>query len=240
MSVVMEKCMKSNIMDKEDEISHNLRLTSSVIQSTMLRLFSYNIGGIMSNIKYLEDCPKYSDICAIQEHWLYPDSLNFLSSVHKDFFGWSRSSYDLDPYSIWRRGKEGVALFWKKNLDATIDKLDDIGNDRIIVIKLRFGDQSNLFIITVYLPASNLSFSSYQSYINALDDIVNLLCSSGMIVILGDFNGHVGNHLGPRSFNRINQRGLVLTRLMEEMNFVSINSQMTCTSPIETFYEVMD
>ena len=61
----------------------------------------------------------------------------------------------------------------EEKLDATIDKLDDIGNDKIIVIKLRFGDQSNLFIINVYLPASNYSFSSYQSYINELDDIVN-------------------------------------------------------------------
>ena len=236
MSVVMGKCMKSNIMDKEDGIFHNLRLRSSGKQSTMLRLSSYNIGGIISNIKYLEDYLKYSDTCAIQEHWLYPDSLNFLSSVHKDFVCWGKSSYDLDPYSIWGRGKGGVALLWKKNLHATIDKLDNIGNDRIILIKLRFRDQSNFFIINAYLPASNLSFSSYQSYINELDDIVNRLCSSGMIVILGDINGHVGNHLGPRSFNRINQRGLVLACLMEEMNFVSINSQMTCTGPIETFY----
>ena len=115
----------------------------------------------MFNIKYLEDCLKYSDICAIQEHWLYPDSLNFLSSVHKDFVGWCKSSYDLDPYSIWRRRKGGVALLWKKNLNVTIDKLDDIGNDRIIVFKLTFGDQSNLSIVNVYLPVSNLSFSSY-------------------------------------------------------------------------------
>ena len=147
-----------------------------------------------------------------------------------------RSSYDLDPYSIWRRGKGGVALLWKKNLNATIDKLDDIGNDRIIVIKLWFGDQSNLFIINIYLPASNLSFSTYQPYINELDEIVDRLCSSGMIVILGDFNGHVDNHLGRRSFNRMNQRGLELVRLMKEVNFVSIYSQMTCTGPTETFY----
>ena len=50
MSVAMGKCMKSNIMDKEDEISHNLRPTSSGIQSTILRLSSLNIGGIVSNI----------------------------------------------------------------------------------------------------------------------------------------------------------------------------------------------
>ena len=65
MSVVMGKCIKSNMMDKEVEIPHNLSLTSSGIQSTMLRFSSYNIGEIRSDIEYLEDCLKYSDICAI-------------------------------------------------------------------------------------------------------------------------------------------------------------------------------
>ena len=111
-----------------------------------------NIGGIMSNIIFLDKCLEDSDICAIQEHWLYPDSLNFLSSVHKDFVGWGRSGNDLNPNSICRRGMGGIAFLWRKDFDIAIDKLEDMGSDRIIVIKLQLGKQKNLFIISWPTP----------------------------------------------------------------------------------------
>ena len=59
----------------------------------------------MSNVHYLEKCLSKSDLCVIQEHWLYPKSLGFLSSISSDFTGWGRSSGELNMNSIWRRGK---------------------------------------------------------------------------------------------------------------------------------------
>ena len=75
-----------------------------------------------------------------------------------------------------------------------------------------------------------------QTYIDDLEDIINRIHGNGTIIILGDFNGHVGTHLGVRNFNTTNQRGLQLARLMVETNFVSINSQTFCRGPTETFY----
>lgn len=190
----------------------------------------------MADLRYLDKCLEDSDICAIQEHWLYPDSLNFLSSVQKDFVGWGRSSNDLNPNSIWRRGMGGIAFLWRKDFDIAIDKLEDLGSDRIIVIKLHLGKQKNIFIIIVYLPASNSAISKYRSYIDDLEDIINRLHGNGTIIILGDFNGQVGTHLGVRNFNTTNQRGLQLARLMVETNFVSINSQTFCRGPTGTCY----
>jgi hypothetical protein len=87
----------------------------------------------MTNVHFLEKCLKKSDICVTQEHWLYPDSLNFLSSINKDFTGWGRSSTELNMDSVWRRGKGGVAVLWRKELNARINILEELGNDRIIV-----------------------------------------------------------------------------------------------------------
>lgn len=189
----------------------------------------------MSNLNYLEKCLEDSDICAVQEHWLYPDSLHFLSSIHEDFVGWGRCSNDLNLDSVWRRGMGGIALLWRKDFDLAISKLDDMGSDRILVMRLKLGKQNNLFIINVYFPASNSSILKYKSCIDDLEDIINRLHGDGTIIILGDFNGHVGNHLGSRSFNATNQRGLQLIHLLRETNFVSINSQSFCQGPIETF-----
>ena len=99
----------------------NMAKESNTINT--LRLSTWNIGGIMTNVLHLQNCLRNSDICMIQEHWLYPDSLDFLSSLNKDFIGWGRSSnnLNLDSTNLEKRkrwgwnalAKELVLLNWK-------------------------------------------------------------------------------------------------------------------------------
>ena len=69
---------------------------------SQFRLATWNIGGIMSNVLHLQNILKESDICVLLEHWLYPDSLTFLTSVNDEFVGWGCSSDDLNLDSLWR------------------------------------------------------------------------------------------------------------------------------------------
>ena len=85
---------------------------------SQIKLSTWNIGGIMSNVLHLQNILKESNICVLLEHWLYPDSLTFLSSVNENFVGWGRSSDDLHLDSLWRRGKGGVAFLWRKTVDV--------------------------------------------------------------------------------------------------------------------------
>ena len=64
---------------------------------------------------------------------------------------------------------------------------------------------------------------------------MQLKCS-GAVLLDGDFNAHIGNNGGPRSFTDINDRGRVLIPLLDHFEFVSLNSQQQCKGPIETFY----
>ena len=201
-----------------------------------LRLSTWNIGGIMINVVHLQNCLENSDICMIQEHWLYPDSLNFLSTVNEDFTGWGRSSKDLNLDSVWRRGKGGVGMLWRKSLDASIIRLEDLGNDRIIVVEIRTADHESIFIAGVYLPSSNVAVHLYKECMVVLQDIIHQLYDKGTLIILGDFNAHIGGFGGARSFESINGKGKELIELMERNNFKSVNSQLFCTGPIETFY----
>ena len=166
-----------------------------------LRLCTWNCSGLMTNVHFLEKCLKKSDICVIQENWLL-----FLSSINKDFTGWGRSSRELNMDSVWRKGKGRVAVLWRKELNARINILEELGNDRIIVAQVRLSPTVCMFILSVYLPSSNTSITKYRECLEVLDDVVDNLYEKGIIVLAGDFNGHIGKYGGPRSFDTTNRQ----------------------------------
>lgn len=201
-----------------------------------LKVCSWNIGGMMSNTLNLQNCLLNIDICFLQEHWLYPDSLSFLDSFHQDFTGWGRSSHNLNLDSIWRRGKGGIGILWRKSLDANITKLEDLGNDRIIAIQVRLSNNKMIYFIGVYLPATNQPIEQFRKYSHDLKHVVNILHQQGAVIVLGDFNGHIGTHGGPRSFSAINNPGLEIIHLIKRMGLLSVNSQSVCKGPIATYF----
>lgn len=212
-------------MDPQNSRTQNLRLTT------------WNVGGVMYNLKYLNECLVNSDICFIQEHWLFPESLKFLQTVHQEFTAWGRSSNDLNLDSFWRRGKGGVAILWRKDINFTINIHEDVGNDRIIVISVEMTNGHKLYLIGVYLPSSNSSLSSYRECLETLEDVINQFIHFGTVIIAGDFNAHIGNHSGPKCLpKKVNCRGKDLTAMMSRLDLVSLNSQEFVSGPSATYY----
>lgn len=201
-----------------------------------IKIGSLNVGGLLSNVPYVEGCLKNLDILVIQEHWLYPDSLSFLQSFNQDFTGWGRSCNELNLNSLWRRGKGGIAILWRKSLNISIERMEELGNDRIISIQIKTEDRRNLYIIGAYLPSSNLPISIYRTFVDDLEDVINQLDSRGSFIVLGDLNCHIGTFGGPRSLTEINERGKYLIHMMRRLSLISVNSQPFCTGPVETFY----
>ena len=195
--------------------------------------------GISWNIiNFLRTCLSKCDILCLQEHWLFPDSLSFLDSVDLNFKSWGRSSSDLHLDSLNRRGKGGVGFLWRRILDKNITFLEELGNDRIIVLKVNLSLHNTLFIVVLYLPTSNESINIFKAYLGTLDEILCSLEHDGTVMIVGDFNTHIGNLGGPRCLSRINGQGTYLDECLEKYDFVSINSQSFCQGAIATFYAV--
>ena len=88
----------------------------------------------------------------------------------------------------------------------------------------------------MYLPSSNCGIDLYRACIEKLEEIVHRLNDHGTLFIAGDFNAHIGDFGGPRSFNTTNDRGRELIDFMDRLNLKSVNSQHFCKGPIETFY----
>ncbi len=184
-----------------------------------LQLCTWNCSGLMTNVHFLEKCLKKSDICVVQEHWLYPDSLNFLSSINIDLAGWGRSSTELNMDSVWRTGKGGVAILWRKELmQELIIILEELGNDRVIVAQIRLSPTVCMFILSVYLPSSNTSITKYRECLVVLDDVVDNLYEKGIIVLAGDFNCHIGKYGGLRSLDTTSRQGLALIHKLKIWN----------------------
>ena len=165
-----------------------------------ITLLSWNISGIKYNMSYLKNCLTNCDICFLQEHWLFPDSLRFLESVNTEFSSWGRACDQLNLDSLSRKGFGGVAFFWRKCLNVT--RLDNLGNDRIMVVSVNSApNNKTIFILGVYLPTSTAPLNSYETCLDILEDIILQLQDRGTIIIAGYFNAHIGSLGGPRSFS---------------------------------------
>ena len=77
--------------------------------------------------------------------------------------------------------------------------------------------------------------SEYKSCLDELDDLIFRLSQLGQVVIGGDFNAHIGKIGGPRSFDSVNRKGLVMRALVEKHSLISLNSQESAKGPIETY-----
>lgn len=114
-----------------------------------LRLVSYNCTGAMSSVAYIEYLLEQSDILCTQEHHLYPDTAPFLQSLDPNFFAYFRCDSSLSITDQRRTRRGGVAVMWRKGLDYAVQRLEDVGNDRIIGISLTNEKQEPLYIFNV-------------------------------------------------------------------------------------------
>ena len=97
--------------------------------------------------------------------------------------------------------KVGLECSGERGLDASITKLEDLGNDRIIVVQVRTVGEHSIFIVGVYFPSWNAAIHMYRECMEILEDIIHQLHDKGTLVILGDFNADIGDFGGPRSFD---------------------------------------
>jgi exonuclease III len=73
----------------------------------------------------------------------------------------------LDPY---RRGKGGVAIMWRKDLDIHITLLP-IDSDRIVGISVELERKIFVTILAAYLPSSKADISAYTECLHLLRDL---------------------------------------------------------------------
>lgn len=201
--------------------------------STNLTVACFNVRGIMPSTCYLSDLLQKHDIdiCAISEHWLFEDNLDYMNSICKDYTSVGKCDNSADPYSIPRRGKGGVAFIYKEHLDSSIHVLP-IDNDRIIGIQVNLNQNLNMCLLSVYLPSTNQDDNYFEECIDTLCDLWAKYSHDSEVVILGDINCQIkGHRCTPQSSKRVS----MVQRFLDDSDMMSINVNSSCNGPSYTF-----
>ena len=170
-----------------------------------------------------------SDICFLQEHWLYPE--RFLEVVNQEFkdVECMVTSPMNEGVLTHGRPKGGTAILYKSNTNAKIEKLETDCN-RITAATITV-DSMNILLITVYMPwdeqreGDNLDeFKEVLGYIQS----VCLACNAQYVIIGGDLNCDITRDV-PQT------HALLGFADSENFNLVVNNSKSTVTYTHESF-----
>ena len=135
------------------------------------------------------------------------------------------------------RAHGGVALIWNHTIHNFIAPIDTIESDRIVGIKCEFVNCRPLFILAVYLPSANHALDEFKECfaIDYLWALYDSLSADGFVILLGDFNGDLGNSLGDKGKKGPNDRGLLLLDFANFFNICPINLLRRCKGPLESY-----
>ena len=139
------------------------------------------------------------------------------------------------PILSGKAAHSGVALLWKVATDDYISPLDNIKSDRIVGIQCDFPGYELLFIVGIYLPSASHNLEEYYEYFDYLWALYDSLFSNGKVILMGDFNGDLGDSLGDKGKREPNERGLKLLSFANVFNLSPVNLMNMCNGPLETF-----
>ena len=126
-------------------------------------------------------------------------------------------------------------MIWNNAIDNFVTPLDTIDSDRIVGIKCTFANCRPLFILAVYLPSSNHALEEFKECLDYLWALYDFLSADGFVILLGEFNGDLGNSLGDKGKKEPNDRGLLLLDFANFFNICPVNLLKQCKGPLESF-----
>ena len=201
-----------------------------------LNITSYNCRGAMNNAKYIQYLMGESDVLCLQEHLLSENNISFLSTMDQSYKCFARySSYVNQRGSLISKG--GVAILWKSDINCVVNKLENVGNDRIIVIQISQPNSRPIYVINAYMPSGNHTYEQYHECIVTLREIYGCFFNCGDIIIAGDMNTSVSQ--GSRSYintGHDNRKIVTVTEFLQSTNQYSVITDSNCTGPIGTYY----
>ena len=177
----------------------------------VLRVTAWNCRGFFKSLPYLQHLTSNHDILILSEHWLWPYELHKFNEVHPDFTGLGIADNRLNEDSNLTRGCGGVGIIWRNNLAADPVRTNA---DRLFAVQLQLPTLESISVIGVYLPPTDHPLDTYREYLMELEGLVSSLQHCGPVLIMGDFNAHLGSLGGPRGCGTTNSQGTLNSSLM--------------------------
>ena len=108
-----------------------------------IKLTSFNCQGVKSSVGCIKRLCVSADIIALQETWLLPHDLQFLSNICDDFASTGTSAVDTSAGILRGRPYGGVALLWRKSVFTSVSVIQ-CSSVRLTAIKVQLLEREML------------------------------------------------------------------------------------------------
>ena len=149
-----------------------------------------------------------------------------------DLSSWGLADSRLNEGAEGSRGCGGIGFLWKKSVGAT--PISGISSDRVGGIRIAMGEKV-LSVIGVYLPCMDQGMECFGGHLIELERVVSESELLGPVVVVGDFNAHLGELGGPRGLGNPNQQGVLLFGLMERCNLSAVSLGSCASGMLHTY-----
>jgi exonuclease III len=159
-----------------------------------------------------ELCNKY-DIVLLQEHWLMPNELHVLNSIHSEFQSCGLSAIDISSDILVGRPFGGTGILYRKSLANTVTLVDS-DESRITGIQLHTS-VGPLLLLNVYMPTNYNDEESSVAYSECLGKLNALMLDAEAIhtVIAGDFNCSPGSRFFTKYADFASDNSMIMSDL---------------------------
>jgi len=111
-----------------------------------------------------------------------------------------------------------------------------IDSDRMFAIQLTVSSSVSLSIVGVYLPIADNSLNLLQRVPTKLENLIYALQTDGPVLVMGDFNAHIGQSYSDRIHGQTNTQGHLLIDLMNCTGHYAISLSDLAKGPMSTFF----
>ena len=120
---------------------------------------------------------------------------------------------------------------WHQSIAAT--PISGINSDRMVGIRFSVddGDGSVVSVIGVYLPCLDQGVDCYREHLVELERVISESELQGPVVVLGDFNAHLGGEAGGEQ----NLQGALLQEVLERCSLSAVSQGVMASGPGYTF-----
>lgn len=225
---------KSHLYPLNRPRGSNTTQTGVTAQCAPIKIVTWNCRGLHNSIPYIQLLISNDvDVIILQEHWLWPFEHNHLQSISNHYSFTAVYDSRLNSSSDLHRGCGGVAILWKKNLNAA--PFHHLQSDRLCAIKIPLPNSTILSIFGVYMPSADQTQETYRSYLDVLSSSLSELPPDSPLLIAGDLNCHLGHLGGPRSTDTPNSRGHLWKELIDRHSFFVPSLCDLASGPVYTY-----
>jgi len=170
-------------------LNQKMALGSDVVNG--LRIVTYNCRSVKSSIASVKQLCRNNDIVMLQEHWLLPDDVGFLSSIDTDFVAFGSSAVNTQSNLLTGRPYGGTAILCRRTLAASVKLMSNTG-PRITAVEMKISVrnvESLIMLISVYMPTDcgSETDEDFEFVCGTIDALLTDSSVTGY-VIAGDFN----------------------------------------------------